>query len=56
MLITSQYHDTISCKGKNYLVYEMFLTVVEWSYDMDMDDGTIPMTSPVNMSMILFVY
>jgi hypothetical protein len=56
VLITSQYHDTISSNGNNYLIYEMFLTMVEWPYDIDMDDGTIHMTFSVKISMILFVY
>jgi hypothetical protein len=56
VLITSQYHDTISSNGNHYLIYEMFLTMVEWPYDIDMDDATIHMTFSVKISMILFVY
>ena len=51
MLLTSKYHDTINTNGNNYPVYEMFLTLVEWPSDVDIDDGTICMTSPVVMVM-----
>lgn len=47
MLLTSKYHHTISSNGNNSLVYVMFLTLVEWTRNMDIDDCTICMTSPV---------
>ena len=51
LLVSYSFHSFLShfC-----LFLHMFLTLVEWPSDVDIDDGTICMTSPAVMAMKSF--